>query len=460
MKAGLATGLGALGALALPRIEISHAQDGVIELTAKEAPQKLYGPQQPDSILWTYNESAPGPEIRVRKGERIRVRFRNELPEPTSIHWHGVRIENSMDGVAGLTQDAVPTGGEFLYDFIAPDAGTYWYHAHNRSWNQVARGLYGALIIEEQETGFDRDHDITLVIDDWRLAEDGTLDTASLGSMMDWSHGGRLGNWLTVNGKPSGPVVLRRGEPYRVRLINASNARTYSIDSSKIDAKIIAFDGQALPQAVAPNYSPLLLGPAQRIDLQVVAEKDFRLEDVSGQQSFTIVEFRTVEGTGMAWAVPGISPNILPEPDMTTARTVQLAMTGGAMGRMGEIVYQGKPLSRSDFMLTKQVWAFNGVANIADTPLFTTKRGESVIIEVINDTAWEHAMHVHGHHFRILDRSGSEVEEVKLWRDTFMIGIGQKTRIAFVTDNPGKWLLHCHMLEHAAAGMTTWFEVS
>ncbi len=125
-----------------------------------------------------------------------------------------------------------------------------------------------------------------------------------------------------------------------------------------------------------------------------------------------------------------------------------------------EIVYKGRKLEGDGFRNTRQLWAFNGVANIAAKPLFTAKRGETIVLESLNNTVFLHAMHVHGHHFRIVERSGSIVEENRPWRDTFLIGPEQSTKIAFVADNPGKWLLHCHMLEHAAAGMNTWFEVA
>jgi FtsP/CotA-like multicopper oxidase with cupredoxin domain len=125
-----------------------------------------------------------------------------------------------------------------------------------------------------------------------------------------------------------------------------------------------------------------------------------------------------------------------------------------------EISYLGKKLQGEDFRKTRQVWAFNGVANLPETPLLEATSGETVIIETVNKTRWMHAMHVHGHHFRIINRSGSQVDEGNPWRDTFVIGPEQTTEIAFVADNPGKWLYHCHMLEHAAAGMSTWFSVS
>ena len=130
------------------------------------------------------------------------------------------------------------------------------------------------------------------------------------------------------------------------------------------------------------------------------------------------------------------------------------------MGGFNEIVYQGRRLQGEEFQTTKQVWAFNGIANLAEKPLFSAKRGETIVIETVNETAWVHAMHTHGHHFRVIERSGATIDDGKPWRDTFLIGPQQKTKIAFVADNPGKWLYHCHMLEHAAAGMNTWFEVS
>ncbi len=135
-------------------------------------------------------------------------------------------------------------------------------------------------------------------------------------------------------------------------------------------------------------------------------------------------------------------------------------MTGGAMGRMVEAVYQGKVLSGEDYPRTKQLWAFNGVANLAEEPLLAAQRGETIILEVFNDTAFMHAMHVHGHHFRVIERSGATIDDGDPWRDTFLVGPEQTVRIAFVADNPGKWLFHCHMLEHAAAGMNTWFDVA
>jgi FtsP/CotA-like multicopper oxidase with cupredoxin domain len=453
---------GAVFALLPINFSMTLASDGFLEIVAGPSQQKLYLDNAPQSDLWSYSGSTPGPEIRVKRGDRVKVRLINKLEEATSIHWHGIRIANDMDGVSGLTQKAVEPGASFEYDFVVPDAGTYWYHAHNKSWNQVARGLYGALIVEGDAPDFDTEHDRTLILDDWRLDQTGKLDKASLGSFMDWSHGGRLGNWLTVNGENRPNYSLNANEAYRLRLINTSNARVLELDTEQFGAKILGFDGQILQAPTELPYQPLLLAPAQRVDLLVIpnAGVSMRLDEVSRGEAFSLASFEVIEKPDNKPGLPALILNSLPEPDLENARIFELDMTGGAMGRMGDIVYNGKKLDGLDFRDTGQVWAFNGIANLADTPFFSVKRHETVFLATVNNTAFLHAMHLHGHHFRILERSGSDVDEGQPWRDTFLIGPEQTTRIAFVADNPGKWLLHCHMLEHAAAGMNTWFEVT
>ena len=130
------------------------------------------------------------------------------------------------------------------------------------------------------------------------------------------------------------------------------------------------------------------------------------------------------------------------------------------MGKQVEMRYNGEVLEGEEVIEARQFWSFNGVANLAEAPLFTAQRGRSISLTIVNETAFPHAMHLHGHHFRVLSRSEASVDDGKPWRDTFLIGPSQITHIAFVADNPGRWLLHCHMLEHAAAGMNTWFEVT
>ena len=153
---------------------------------------------------------------------------------------------------------------------------------------------------------------------------------------------------------------------------------------------------------------------------------------------------------------PKLPPAELSEPDVQTALKVELVMEGGAMGRLRGLIFNGREQTEEDLMANGQVWGFNGVANLSERPLFSTLRDKSIVVTIRNKTNFMHAMHLHGHHFRVLDTLTNDRQS---WRDTTLIGPDDTVRIAFVADNPGTWLLHCHMLEHAAAGMTTWFGV-
>ena len=453
-----------------PGSAVTSDEKTFIELVAAKTPYNLLGSEYPASNLWLYNGMTPGPEIRVTAGDTVRVRFINKLDEPSSIHWHGIRIVNAMDGVSGLTQQPVQPGDHFDYVFEVPDAGSFWYHAHNKSWQQVAYGLYGPLIVDEAEPLVSRSHDLTLVVDDWRVDDQGSFHSDSLGSLRDWSHGGRLGNWLTVNGRSQPEYTLKHGETYRLRLINTCNARILQISLAEIDAQIIAYDGILFDKPRRGQDQIIELMPAQRVDLLITpSEKTigqlsntdlFALSEVSGREALDMVRFKIVEGSQETG--PGnvqLTPNQITPPDVTDAREIKLRMGGGAMGSLNGMMYQGKPLSRDDIRTTGQLWAFNGVANLDEQPLFRARRGETIILNAVNDTRWPHGIHLHGHHFQVLERNGNKPSFID-WRDTFSVGLNETVKVAFVAENPGKWLLHCHMLEHAAAGMNTWFEVT
>ncbi len=453
---------GAAAFAVVPSTLVAKADGDWIELTARPVEHKLHhNPEALPSNLWGYNGQISGPLLRFKQGQIAKIRFKNELPEATSIHWHGIRIENKMDGVSGLTQKPVEPGETFEYVFTLPDAGTYWYHAHNNSWSHVARGLYGPLIIDQDvQTRLPEHQDITLMLDDWRLNSNGQFDEASLGSLMEWSHGGRMGNWLTVNGQSLPTFDIAAGIPTLLRLVNACNSRILELDPNRFGAKVVGFDGQ--PRGEGPielDYAPLLLGPAQRVDLLINTQSSFALEEVSGQAfPFCFFDVQDIEAKHQPYQHP--KTNSLPVPAKQERLKFKLRMTGGAMGTIEDIYYQGQKLDAQSFQKSKQFWAFNGVANLSNEPLFAASQGETVEVEIENTTAFMHAMHIHGHHFLIEDRDGSGVEHEGHWRDTFLVGPRQKTTISFVADNIGKWLFHCHMLEHAAAGMNAWFEVS
>ena len=172
----------------------SAAALGLTTLRAEPVTAQVLPEGDGATALWGFNGSSPGPELRFRRGDTLSVRFENGIDQGSAVHWHGIRLQNAMDGVPYLTQPMVESGDSFDYKFVLPDAGTYWYHSHNRSWEQVARGLYGALIIEE-ETPPEVNHDITVMIDDWRIERTGEV-IEDFGNRHDFSHAGRLGTCL------------------------------------------------------------------------------------------------------------------------------------------------------------------------------------------------------------------------------------------------------------------------
>lgn len=431
------------------------------ELNARVADIQLLPENYGSTRIWGFEGMAPGPEIRVMQGTRVQRRLMNGLPDATSTHWHGIRIDNSMDGVAGLTQEAIAPGASFDYDFIVPDAGTYWYHAHNRSFEQVARGLHGALIVEEPDP-LDIDHEEVLILDDWLIDPDTAQIAETFGAMHDLSHAGRLGNYITTNGKYNLSKPVNRHERLRLRLINASNARIFQLALDGLEGWIVALDGMPLaqPREVEGTF---LLAPAQRIDLivDVIAETGGagHIVQVDRNESFSQVAFEvTGDGAKSRRAAPGpLPPNNHVMPQLAEARDLSLLMEGGAMGGMRGAMMGGRMSSMRDMMHSGNFWAFNGsVGGMDGAPLASLSHGETVRLKITNDTVFPHAMHLHGMHFHEVEPDGS----LGPLRDTTLLERGEVRDIAFVADNPGKWLLHCHMLSHAAAGMMTWIEVA
>lgn len=453
------------GALAHPGSSLASESPAIV-LNAAAARQALVGVGSPETAIWAYDGTAPGPELRLKRGAPVHIRVRNGLPQPTTVHWHGLRIANAMDGVSGMTQDPIAPGAAFDYRFTPPDAGTFWYHPHHRSWEQVERGLYGALIVEE-ETVQPFDRDIVYVLDDWRLDDRGQLDERSFGNLGDWSHAGRLGNFLTVNGAAARTEAVRRGERLRCRLVNAATARVLALDFGALEPIVIAVDGQPVDPFPLPKGGPLLFGPAQRLDLLIdvawTAGTAPSIDEVSGGGRYAVIRFETVGALSDGFAAspfPGLPANGLAEPEVGRLARFPLVMEGGAMGGLAEAEMDGKVRPLGDLAREHGlVWAFNGVAGMPRNPLFSVRRGDHVAIDMTNRTVWRHVIHLHGHHFRVISRNGRPPRHA-IWHDSVLLAPEETVSIAFVADNPGHWMCHCHMLEHQAGGMSTWFEVA
>ncbi|WP_299078305.1 multicopper oxidase family protein [uncultured Ruegeria sp.] len=436
------------------------ARAGFLSLEARVADQLIAPDGYPETKLWSYGGKVPGIPLRLKQGDRVQRRLVNNLPQPTSVHWHGIRIANAMDGVSGLTQAPVVPGDTFDYDFEVPDAGTYWYHAHNRSMEQVARGLYGPLIVEEA-TPPDVDQDLILMLDDWRLDPETAQITDDFDNGRDLSHAGRLGNLVTVNGSFDPAFPVKRNERLRLRLINASNARIFDVGLDGLSGWIVALDGMPLEAPLAiPQSFPL--APAQRADLVVDVSTDddaANLLSVEQDGAYGLVQFNVTGELAKTRrdGVDALPPNPLPVlRDVETAPLHRMVLQGGAMrwlenARIGDTEMSGRELAQLG-----RFWALNGNAERPTDPFLDTGLGSLHRIEFVNETAFPHAMHLHGHHFRLILEDGS----FGPWRDTVLVDRGQTRQIALLTDNPGDWLLHCHMLGHAASGMMSWIRVT
>ncbi len=423
----------------------------------------------PQTRVWAYNGKVPGPEIRVRQGDRLRIDVTNGLAEETTVHWHGLRVPVAMDGVPHLTQKPIKAdGGKFTYEFDVPDAGTYWYHPHQRSFEQVGRGLYGPLIIEEREP-IEVDRDVTWVLDDWRLKQDAQI-AADFGNRRDASHNGRVGNTVTINGRIPETFKVRRGERVRLRLINAANARIFAAQFAGHEPWIIALDGQP----VAPHKAPdglVVLGPAMRVDLIIdmtgnpgdrhtitdpfYRRLEYRLSDLVYDQA--PLRHNPPEGS------IELAANTMPDPDMQSAERHEVRFNGGMMGgmMMGRGNGSGGMMDMRKMMRSGKMWLINGVAatgHVMD-PFLTLQKDHSYVLDMHNDTAWHHPIHLHGHSFRVISRNGSPTTN-REWQDTVLMAPRDRVEIAFVADNPGDWMFHCHILEHQAAGMMGVIRVS
>ncbi len=455
-----------VAAAALPRP--GHAQAPVREFRLTAAPGRvaLAGAGNPQTAVWSFNGQVPGPEIRVRQGERVRIAVTNDLPEETTVHWHGIRLPNAMDGVPHLTQKPIAPGDTFTYEFDCADAGSFWYHPHVNSASQIGRGLYGALIVEEREP-LTVDRDITWVLDDWRLTKSGAISD-DFGNMHDVSHAGRIGNFITVNGVVPESFEVKSGERIRLRLINTANARIFALVFEGHAPKIVAMDGHPVTPH-APEGNRIVIGPAMRIDLVIDMHAApgnwFSVMDTFYRNA----EYRLFEmvyadaplrKTPPSHAI-ALPANPLAEPDLAAATRHDILLGGGMMGQMASAQVDGRAMDIRSMFRRGLIWAINGVASTehVHAPMLTVKRGSSHIFSIVNETAWGHPMHLHGHAFRVLSRNGEPTRH-REWQDTVLISSRERAEIAFVADNPGDWMFHCHVLEHQAGGMMATLRVA
>ncbi|MFG6538519.1 multicopper oxidase family protein [Sulfitobacter sp. CS16] len=406
-----------------------------LKLKAQPVTQQILPEGEGATAMLGFNGSMPGPEIRLKRGVRTLIEVENGLQEGTAVHWHGIRLENRMDGVPVLTQEIINPEESKTYSFVPPDAGTYWYHSHYISQEQVARGLMGPLIVED-DTSPDLDHDITVLLSDWRMKEDGSL-VDEYTDMHSVAHAGYMGNFARAFlSKDS----VKKGDRVRFRLINAATNRIFPLALEGVTGSVVALDGMALSQPRA--LADLVLAPGQRADLIVDITGPVGFDMMSRQGAYRLADL-AVSGDNTLRSPAPITPLVAPNLPRPAAppQHLTLTMMGGAMGgRHGGA----------------NIWSFNDVSDLPSDPFGSFERGETVRLTFANDTAFPHGIHLHGHHFYEVAPDGSLGD----LRDTTLVAAGESRDVLCVFDNPGRWLIHCHMLSHAIGGMRTWVEVA
>ena len=396
---------------------------------------------------WTYGGQAPGLEIRAKQGEWLRVRFINKLEVPTTIHWHGIRLPLEMDGVPYVSQLPVLPGEYFDYRFKTPDAGSFWYHPHTASGEQLGRGLVGPLIVEEREpSGFA--HERTLSLKSWHVDEQGAFSDFSVPRLA--ARGGTPGRLSTVNGVHAPTLELPAGQVVRLRLINLDNTLTYRLNLPGAEARIYALDGNPVePRPLGKDY---WLGPGMRIELGLkVPAAGGELPLRNGP--LRLATLRSIASTAVAtdWP-PALPANPIAEPDLATAETLRFNFEW--VGAVSVGVEQGA--APSFWQINGKAWDIND-KSCAERPIARLQLGKSYVFELRNLSQYQHPIHLHGMTFKVLASSRRRIEPY--YSDTYLLGKNERARIALVADNPGVWMFHCHVIDHMETGLMASIEV-
>ena len=427
----------------------------------------------PTVRTWAYGDSAPGPLLRVRAGDLLRVTVDNGLPADTSVHWHGIALRNDMDGVPGMTQAPIPAGGSFTYEFTAPDAGTYFYHPH--SGVQLDRGLYGVLLVDDPDEPGSYDVEWTVVLDDWvdgtgRTPDDvlrdltgssgggGSRPGLDMGGMDHGSSGGMdmggMGESMTsallggagdisyphylINGRvPTAARTLtgKPGQKIRLRIVNAGSDTAFRVALGGHRLTVTHTDGYPV---VPSTTDALLIGMGERYDAEVTL----------GDGAFPLVA--VAEGKrGQALAVVRTGSGRAPDAGVRPAELDRKTLLGTQLVAADNVRLASRRLDRDhDLVLSGSMmpyrWTINGQSFRENKPL-AVEHGQRVRLRFKNMSMMFHPMHVHGHTFA-LPNGGPR-------KDTVIVRPMETVAAELDATNPGQWAMHCHNVYHAETGM-------
>jgi FtsP/CotA-like multicopper oxidase with cupredoxin domain len=443
--------------------------------------------------MYAFNGQVPGPLIRVPQNATITVRFHNRIDLPSSVHWHGVRLDNASDGAVGVTQDPVAPGGDYTYTVHFPDAGVYWYHPHVREDIEQSMGLYGNMLVDAPGGDYysPANQEQVLMLSDLLMQGDTLIPFGK--DLVDFALMGRVGNVLLVNGEPDYHLQVRRGEVVRFFLTNVSNSRTWNVSFGGAPIKVLASDVSRFEhEEMVPS---VVLAPAERYVVEVRFDRPGQVAMVNAVQAINHYrgEFEpevdtlgviTVDSTA---ATPDYSAQFVTlrsydsvthdidryrqyfdkPPDKSLTLTVRVA---------------GLPLATVQFMTIDTAYfaPVEWVDGMPDMNWLSTsgqvqwilrdnatgkengdidwhvKRGSVVKLRIFNDPLsfhpMQHPIHLHGQRMLVVSRDGVPTKNL-VWKDTAIVPVGSTVDLLIDASNPGDWMLHCHIAEHLGAGM-------
>ncbi len=428
-------------------------------LTARKATCRILSEPATETAILGFDGQVPGPLLRCKKGDEIKIRLVNQTDQPLTFACQGMRLESAMDGVAGLTQQAISPGQSYDYRIAPPDAAFTWYRSFVAPGlvDQLRHGLYGPFIVDEPDPPV-ADRDIVVVLADWRLDEGGQIASYSAAPVEPKSAGSAdkgPGTLTTVNSEPI-PVAetLPPGTRVRLRLLNAISARVMFVAFSGVQPLVIAIDSESC-DAFQPLQRMLPIGPGARFDVM------FDLPATAGAEAG--LALRSAEGPDhplLTFKMDGEKRQDLPPISslpqnpllpriikLEASRKIDLVIAGG-----------GKPTAAPTDPAPPFSLDSATAKDFSATPLFSVNQGTPVTLGFVNSTEIVQQIHVHGHHFRLLHDLDDGWEPY--WRDSVIVPEGRTKHVAFVADNPGKWAIECLALGPQSTTTVTWFEVS
>jgi FtsP/CotA-like multicopper oxidase with cupredoxin domain len=474
------------------------AQGALREITLDARPAEIEIASGKRVTAWTYDGKLPGTEIRAREGERLRITLKNNLPEDTSIHWHGIHQKgtSNMDGVPDLTQPPIPASGAMVYEFVANSPGTYFYHPH--SGLQIERGLSAALIVEAKNETLAYDHEYTLVLDDWldgspdlafeqlkqgispadglpknssqssSSEEGGMMETGRGGGMMGMGGGMSEGeaccanpevaySTYLINGRApeaAPEFAVKRGERVRFRVVNAGGATVFRLAVQGHKLTVTHSDGFPVQPVEVDAFE---ISPGERYDFTIAANNPGAWAIAAApsgepeRAARAVLRYADAQGTSappLDFTPDELNGEVLDSDDLMSLEALDFPQVANEPDRELNLVLSGGGQHSYE-------WLINGKKGF-DEP-FEIRSGERVRVRLMNRTMMWHPMHLHGHSFRVINGNNTKNAPVK---DTVLVKpmMHGRAEFEFLADNPGNWLIHCHHAYHLAAGMERLFK--